>query len=65
VPRLRGAVAAGQQPEAVVQPVGDLGERQGAQPRRGQFDRQRQTVERAADPQDGVGVGGVDGEVRP
>ena len=64
VSRLGGAVAAGQQPEPVVQPGGDLRQRQCAQPRRGQLDRQWQAVERPADPQHRAGVAGVDREVR-
>ena len=49
VARQRGAAAAGEQPEAVVEPRGELVERQRAQPRGGELDRQRQPVEPAAD----------------
>ena len=49
VPRQRGAAAAGQQAEPVVEPVGELIEGHGAQPGRGQFDRQRHPVQRPAD----------------
>ena len=58
VARQRGAAAAGEQPEAVVEPPGELLERQRAQPRGGQLDGQRQAVEPAADLDDG-------GDVRP
>ena len=57
VPGHRGAVAAGQQPEPVGQPGGDLPDRQHPQPRRGQFDGQRQPVESADDLDDLRDVG--------
>jgi hypothetical protein len=44
VPRQCRATAAGQQPEPVGQPTGDLGERQHPQPGGGELDRQRQAV---------------------
>ena len=49
VPGQRGAAAAGQQPEAVGQPRGDVVQRHRAQPGRGQLDGQRQPVEPAHD----------------
>ena len=61
----RGARAAGQQPEPVVQAVDDLGQRQCPHPRRGQFDRQRHAVEALADLGHGGGVVVGDGEVGP
>ena len=47
--RQRGAVAAGQQPEAIVQALGDLLDRQRAHARRGELDRERNAVEPPAD----------------
>ena len=44
MPRQCRAAAAGQQPEPVGQPAGDLGERQRPQPGGGELDRQRQAV---------------------
>ena len=49
VARERGAAAAGEQPEAVVQALGELADRQRAQPRRGQLEREREAVQAAAD----------------
>ena len=49
VPRQRGTATAGQQAEPVVETVGELIEGHGAQPGRGQFDRQRHPVQRPAD----------------
>ncbi len=49
VPGQRGAAAAGQQPEPVVQTGRDLPRRQRAQPGRGEFDGQRQAVQPPAD----------------
>ena len=49
VARQRGAAAAGEQPEAVVEARGELLDRHRAQPRGGELDRQRQPVEAAAD----------------
>ncbi len=49
---------AGQQTEHVVEAIGDLGGTQRAGPGRGQLDRQRDAVESAADPGDGLGVSG-------
>ncbi len=43
-----GPRSPGQQPETVVQPGGDFGRREHAQPRGGQFDRQRDPVQPAA-----------------
>ena len=62
VARQRGAAAAGEQPEAVVEPRGDLSARHRAQPRGGQLDGQRQAVEPAADLDDRGDVVRVDGE---
>ena len=45
----RSACTAGQEPEAVVEAVDDLDQRQGADTRRGEFDRQRHAVETPAD----------------
>ena len=56
------AAARAQQPEAVVQARQDLYRRQGAHPRRGQFDRQRDAVQPDADRLDHRPVGVVDGE---
>ncbi len=56
VPRFSSTVPSRQQPEPIAHPGGDLLDRQGTQPRRGQLDRQRQPVEGFADPQDRVGV---------
>ena len=53
----------GQQPEAVVQAVDDLGQRQRANPRRRQFDGQRHPVQAPADLGHSGGVVGGDGEV--
>ena len=44
-----GTAAAGQQAEAVVEPVGDLAGGEQSEPGRGQFDGERQAVEAAAD----------------
>ncbi len=63
VPGQGGAAAAGEQPEPVGQPRGDLGQRQGAQPRRGQLDRQRQAVQPAHDLDHGRDRRLVDGEI--
>ena len=47
--RHRGPAAAGEEPEAVVQPLGDVSARQHVDPRRGELDRERDAVEPAAD----------------
>ena len=47
--RQRGATATGQQPEAVVQPRGNLFHHEHAHPRRRQLDRQRNAIEPRAD----------------
>ena len=52
VPRDRRALAAGQQPEPVGEPVGHLGDAEHPQPRRSQLDGQRQPVQPAHDPDD-------------
>ena len=52
VPRQGGAAAPGEQPEAVVQPPRDLGQRQRPEPGGGQFDRQRQPVQAPDDVDD-------------
>ena len=57
-----GPVARGQQPEPVVEPGADLFHRQRPDPGRGQFDRQRQAIERAADRGDRGGVVRADHE---
>lgn len=44
-----GTAAGGEQPETVVEPVGDLPQRQHPQPGGGQFDGERQPVEPSAD----------------
>ena len=49
LPRVRGPGPGGEQPEPVVEPGGDLGDRQQFHPRRGQFQGQREPVEPAAD----------------
>ena len=56
--RQRGAAAAGQQPEPVVEAVGDLRRGHRAQAGGGQLDGQRHAVQAAADRQRRVGVGG-------
>ena len=57
--------APGQQAEHVVEAIGDLGRTQRAGPGRRQLDRQRNAVEAAADPGDGLGVsGGVEDGAR-
>ena len=61
VMRQRGAAAAGQQAEPVVEPVGELIKGHGAQPGCGEFDGQRYPVERPADARhirQRAGVGG-------
>ncbi len=65
VPGQRGAAAAGEQPEPVVQPVGDLLDRHRPHPGRGQLDGQRQPVQPAADLHHGTDGYLVDGEPRP
>ena len=61
----RGARAAGQQAEAVVQAVEDLGQRQRAHPRGRELDGERHAVEPLADLRHGRGVVVGDGEVGP
>ena len=51
VPRQRGPAARGEQPEPVGQPGGELGQRQRAQPGRGQLQGQRHAVQAAHHPQ--------------
>ncbi len=53
-----GAAAGGQEPEAVVEAVGDLARGEQPQPRGGEFDGERETVEAAADLGDGLGLRG-------
>ena len=60
----RGARPAGQQPEPVMQAIEDLGQRQGAHPRGGQLDRQRQSVEATANFRHRRGIVVGDGEIR-
>ena len=60
----RGARAAGQQSEPVVQAVEDLGQRQGADPCRCELDRQRHAVEATADLGDHRDVVVGDAEIR-
>ena len=60
----RGPAAAGEQPEAVVEPRGDLVRRHRRHPRRGELDRERDPVEAAADLSDGVDVRLAEGERR-
>ena len=55
--RQRGAAAAGQQPEAVVQPRGDLLRRKHLDARGRQLDRQRDAVQPVADLRDGGRIG--------
>ncbi len=62
VARQRGAAAAGEQPEAIVEAPGDLLGRQRAQAGGGELDRQRQAVQPAADLDDRGDVLRVDGE---
>ena len=50
LPQRRGPVARVEQLEPVAQPVGDLLDRQGAHPGRGQLDAERDAVQRAAQP---------------
>ena len=64
MPRQRGATAAGEQPEAVVQPRGHLLGRHGPHPGGGQLDGQGQAVEPPADRDDGADGLVVDGERR-
>ena len=64
VARHRGSAPAREQPEAVVDPGGDRGHRQDAQPRRRQFDRQRQAVQPADDLDHGSDGRAVDDEAR-
>ena len=54
--------AAGQQPEAVLEPVGQLLERDGPQPHGGQLDGQRHPVQAPAEPDHAGPVGVGDGE---
>lgn len=63
VPRQDGTSARGEQPEPVVETVGDLGHRQRPEPGGGEFDREGQAVESAADLHHGVDVLGRDLEV--
>jgi hypothetical protein len=64
VPGRRGRIAAGQQPETVVQPVQDVGHRQRAQPYRRQFQRERQAVQPRAQLGHGLAVRLGHGEAR-
>ena len=57
-----GTAATGQQPEALAEQTRDLGWRHRDDARRGQLDRQRDTVEPPADLPNGSGVRGVDDE---
>ena len=50
MPRHRGAASAGQQPEPVIEAGRDLLRGHGAQPGRGELDRERHAVESTADP---------------
>ena len=61
----RGARTPGQQPEAVMQAVADLDQRQDAHPRRRQLDRQRHAVEAPADLRRGGGVLIGEAEIGP
>mgnify|MGYP007135457263 CR=1 FL=1 len=56
VPRQVGAARVGQEAKAIVEPIGDLIDRQGLEPRGGELDRQRDAVETAADPRQSRGV---------
>ncbi|MBD2893630.1 hypothetical protein amrb99_25520 [Actinomadura sp. RB99] len=56
VPLVGGAGAARRDAEPVAEPVREVGDVHGAQPRRRQLDRERQVVERRADPPDGPRV---------
>ena len=64
VPGHRRAAAAGEQPEPVAEPGGDLRDRQHPQPRRGQLDGERQTVEPPDDVDHVADVALVDREGR-
>jgi hypothetical protein len=59
------AAAGGEQREAVGEAVGDLFRRERPDPRRRQLDGEGETVEAPADPVDGGGGFGRQGEVRP
>ena len=63
LPPHRRPGTSGEQPEAIVEAVQDLGQRQRAQPGRRELDRQRHTVEPLTDLGDGDGVVLGDGEV--
>ncbi len=60
----RGATAAGEQPESIRQSCGDLLDGQRTQPRGGQLDRERQTIEPTDDLDDRSDRLGVDREIR-
>ena len=64
--RQRGAAGAGQQAEAVAQPLENLLHGQDPRPDRGQLDRQRQAIEPAAQVGDSppVGLGQLEGAGR-
>ena len=63
MPGQRGPAAAGQQAEPVVEPAGELIDGHGAQPGRGQLDRQRQPVQCPADARHRRERAGVDREI--
>ena len=65
LPRRRGPVARGQQPEPVIEPAGDLLHRQRADPRRGQLDGQRHAVQGPAQPGHRLGVVAAQREAGP
>ena len=58
-----GPAAAGEEPEAVGEALRDVGQRQGAQARRREFDRERETVQAAHDVDHRRDVRVVDTEV--
>ena len=61
----RGTATAGEEPEAIVESGGDLRRAHGHDPRRGELDRERNTVEPSTDLVHRLGVRGRDRERRP
>jgi len=57
-------MTAGEQSEALIEPILDLLERQRAQPRSSELDREWDPVQATAQPSDGRRVVGADGKVR-
>ena len=64
VPRNGDPARAGEQPEAIIEPRGNLLHRQGADPCSGELDRERNPVQAPADLRDGWSVAFSDSEVR-